>query len=147
MNSRDFRRIALALPGTVESAHMGHPDFRVGGKIFASLGPDEDWAMVKLTPAEQKSFIAAAAGPFQPANGAWGRRGCTIVRLCDADASMVRQAVACAWQNVAPPSMKQDCAKPRAASKKSKAPTRAPRKVANDARKPTSGRGKATRSR
>jgi hypothetical protein len=81
---------------------MGHPDVRVGGKIFASLGPDEDWGMVKLTPDEQREFMRAAGKSFQPASGAWGRWGCTIVTLRGADESIVRQAMLAAWRNTAP---------------------------------------------
>jgi hypothetical protein len=102
MTAAEFRNLALSLPEASERAHMGHPDFRVGGKIFATLGPDEDWGMVKLTAQEQASFIATEAGVFHPASGAWGRRGCTIVRLEDADESTVRQALIAAWRNTAP---------------------------------------------
>ena len=55
MTDDDFRKIALSLPEAIESAHMGHPDFRVGGKIFATLMPEDGWGMVKLTPDEQEA--------------------------------------------------------------------------------------------
>lgn len=102
MSGDEFRSLALGLPETSESAHMSHPDFRVGGKIFATLGPDEDWGMVKLTPDEQVVYMRADPDVFHPANGAWGRRGCTIVRLCNAEESIVRDALAAAWRNTAP---------------------------------------------
>ena len=71
MTADDFRKIALSLPEAIESAHMNHPDFRVRGKIFATLGyPDENWAVVKLTPEEQKSFVRADPDVFQPVKGA-----------------------------------------------------------------------------
>jgi hypothetical protein len=98
----EFRSLALSFPEASESAHMGHPDFRVRGKIFATLGPDEDWGMVKLTADQQGSFIRAEAEVFQPASGAWGRRGATIVRLDDAKELTVRQALIAAWRNTAP---------------------------------------------
>jgi hypothetical protein len=98
----EFRSLALSLPEVSEDAHMGHPDFRVRGKIFATLGPDEDWGMVKLTADQQASFVRAEQDVFQPARGAWGRRGCTIVRLRDADELTVRQALIAAWRNTAP---------------------------------------------
>ena len=79
MTADKFRSLALSLPEVSESAHMGHPDFRVSGKIFATLGPDEDWGMVKLKPDEQASFIRAEPDIFRPASGAWGRRGSTII--------------------------------------------------------------------
>jgi hypothetical protein len=103
MTASQFRSLALDLPETIESAHMGHPDFRVGGKIFASLGPEEDWGMVKLTPEEQASLLRAEPEVFSPASGAWGRRGSTIVRLRVADGDMVRRALVAAWKNTAPP--------------------------------------------
>src|SRR5687768_15908347 len=102
MTANQFRRLALALPEAVEQSHMEHPDFRVGGKIFATLGPDEDWAMVKLTPEQQASFIAGDSVAFAPASGAWGRGGCTIIQLRKAKASSVEPALIAAWRNTAP---------------------------------------------
>jgi hypothetical protein len=80
---------------------MGHPDFRVNGKIFATLGPDESWGMVKLTPAEQLEFQSADPKAFRPASGAWGRRGSTIVTLRIAKVKIVQQAMLAAWRNAA----------------------------------------------
>src|SRR6516164_7478412 len=74
MTAEKFRELALSLPDAVEAAHMGHPDFRVGGKIFATLGPDEKWGMIKLTPEEQALLIASAPAVFHPASGAWATR-------------------------------------------------------------------------
>ncbi len=102
MTAAQFRRLALSLPESEERAHMGHPDFRVGGKIFATLGPDEKLGMVKLTPAEQASLIASAPAAFHPASGAWGRHGCTIVRLRQAKSPAVKHALLAAWRNTAP---------------------------------------------
>jgi hypothetical protein len=102
MTGKQFRRLALSFPEAVEQAHMGHPDFRVRSKIFATLGPDEDWGMVKLTADEQRLFTRAEPKVFRPASGAWGRRGCTIVTLRDADELTVRQALGAAWRNAAP---------------------------------------------
>jgi hypothetical protein len=91
MTSDDFRTIALSFPAAVESAHMSHPDFRVRGKIFATLGyPDDNWAVVKLTAAEQKSFVRSAPDVFRPVKGAWGRRGNTNVYLPAANIDRVR---------------------------------------------------------
>jgi hypothetical protein len=81
---------------------MDHPDFRVHGKIFATLGPDEDWAMVKLTPGQQASFVRLEPEVFEPFAGAWGRRGCTRVWLAAAQELLVRQALLDAWRNTAP---------------------------------------------
>ena len=102
MTADEFRQIAIGLPGAVESQHMNHPDFRVGGKIFASLGaPDEEWGMVKLTPEEQANHIEKAPAVFSPCNGAWGRQGCTNVDLASAKKTMLREALKAAATNVA----------------------------------------------
>src|SRR5262245_53565047 len=101
--TQDFRRAALRLPEATEGAHMGHPDFRVRNKVFASLGvPDAAWGMVKLTPEQQEMLMAAEPGAFKPAAGAWGRRGSTHVRLAAVDATTLRSALTMAWRNVAP---------------------------------------------
>ncbi|MEX2219693.1 MAG: MmcQ/YjbR family DNA-binding protein [Phycisphaerales bacterium] len=80
MNEAGFRAVALGMPGAIEGEHMGHADFRVGGKIFATLGyPDESWGMVKVTPEEQAEFMAEAPGYSSRARGrggAGGRRAC-----------------------------------------------------------------------
>jgi hypothetical protein len=102
MTSAEFRTLALSFPEAVEFAHMNHPDFRVGGKIFATLGPDESWGMVKLTPDQQTLFLRTAPALFEPASGAWGRRGATIVQLRAADELTVTQALTAAWRNTAP---------------------------------------------
>lgn len=101
MTPQQFRNIALSLSGAVEAEHMGHPDFRVGGKIFASLGaPNENWAMVKFNVEQQARFMAVDDDCFRPCNGAWGQRGYTNVRLVKAKASLVRPAVQLAFDNV-----------------------------------------------
>ena len=106
MTSNEFRKMALGLPEVVESSHMGHPDFRVGGKIFATLGvPDAGWGMVKLTPDEQELFFQIEPGSFQPVKGGWGRQGATNVRLQSATRSTVREALAVAWRARAPKSL------------------------------------------
>jgi hypothetical protein len=102
MTPNQFRRMALSLPESIESAHMNHPDFRVYDKIFATLGPDEAWGMVKLTPDQQQSFMRAEPGVFDPCRGAWGRRGATSVRLELAKEDTVRRALLTAWRNTAP---------------------------------------------
>ena len=103
MTHDGFRRLALALPEAVESAHMAHPDFRVGGKIFATLGyPDANWGMVKLTTEQQEMFMRVAPNVFVPAKGAWGRAGSTTVQLKRVTAAVLRDALDAAWRNVAP---------------------------------------------
>jgi hypothetical protein len=99
----DFRRIALSFPEAVESAHQDHPDFRVGGKVFATLGyPRAGYGMVKLPPKEQVFFIEAEPKAFQPAAGAWGLRGSTVVLLRAAKKSSLQKALVAAWRNTAP---------------------------------------------
>jgi hypothetical protein len=96
-----FRKMALEIPTAVERSHMNHPDFRVAGKIFASLGaPDRNWGMVKLTPEQQREFIKTAPKVFKPCSGAWGRQGATNVYLAIADPSIVRTALEAAAKNV-----------------------------------------------
>jgi hypothetical protein len=101
MGPDDFRRLALGMNDAVEGAHMGHPDFRTSGRIFATLHPDHQWGMVKLTPEQQHGFVRDHPGIFEPENGAWGRQGCTAVRLAAADEETVGEALTLAWQNIA----------------------------------------------
>jgi hypothetical protein len=104
-----FRRLALGLPEVAESAHMGHPDFRVRGKIFATLGyPDADWGMVKLTPEQQDAFVESAPTVFAAVKGGWGRGGATNVHLKAASARTLRPALVTAWRNAAPKSLTRD---------------------------------------
>ena len=95
----DFRRIALDLTDAVESAHMGHPDFRVNGRIFATIHPDPRYGMVKLTPEQQHRFVAEHPAIFMPENGAWGRQGCTKVALHAASSEVLGEALTLAWRN------------------------------------------------
>ena len=82
---------------------MGHPDFRVRGKIFATLSyPGKSWAMVKLAPVDQARFFEAEPDVFVPVKGFWGRRGATHVQLTAAKKEQVRLALASAWRNIAP---------------------------------------------
>jgi hypothetical protein len=99
LTARDFRRIVLGLRDTIESAHMGHPDFRVNGRIFASLTSDETRGMVVLTPEQQQRFVREAPSAFEPESGAWGRAGCTRVHLPSADEEAVGEAATLARQN------------------------------------------------
>lgn len=112
MTATEFRDLALSLLEASEEAHLGHPDFRVRGKIFATLGPDEAWGMVRLTPEQEAVFIPTEPAVFQPVNGAWGRRGCTYVRLAAATERSVRQALVSAWHNTAPKRLAQQLDEP-----------------------------------
>ncbi len=104
MTPAEFRRLALSLPETVESAHMNHPDFRSRGRIFATLGyPDESRAMVKLTPEQQSDLVHDHPAVFAPVNGGWGRQGATAVQLSAATAAALRPALQLAWENARRP--------------------------------------------
>jgi hypothetical protein len=103
MTPENFRHLALSLPDATEASHMGHPDFRVGGKVFATIGyPDGRYAMLKLTPEQQAKLVAASPEMFTPVPGGWGRRGSTNVILAAASTAAVKSALATAWENVAP---------------------------------------------
>jgi hypothetical protein len=103
VTANDFRRLALAQPEATESAHMDHPDFRVRGKIFATLGhPADGWGMVKLTPEQQHYFSKDYPDAFAPVKGAWGRRGATSVNLKIATKQTLIKALQAAWRNTAP---------------------------------------------
>jgi len=103
MTANQFRKLALSFPDTEERAHMRHPDFRLRGKIFATLGyPDKNWGMVKLTPEQQAEFMNDQPDAFAPAKGGWGKKGATGVRLKAARKKTLSSALAAAWRNAAP---------------------------------------------
>jgi hypothetical protein len=104
MSSSRFRRVALSIPGAVEGSHQGHADFRIGKRIFATLGyPDDSWGMVKLTPEQQAVLVEAEPEIFRPVPGGWGKHGSTNVRLAKADVTTLRSALTMASQNIAAP--------------------------------------------
>ncbi len=95
--------MALSLPEATEALHMDHPDFRVSGKIFATLGyPNKSYGMVKLTPKQQALFVDAEPDVFIPVKGAWGRQGGTNVYLRAVKKESLRKALESAWVNRAP---------------------------------------------
>ena len=103
MTPNEFRELALSFPEAIESAHMRHPDFRVGGRIFATLGyPNKESAVVKLTRDEQREFVRRDPDVFKPVKGAWGRQGHTNIYLPAAKIDIVRGALTAAWRNTAP---------------------------------------------
>ena len=103
MTLKRYRTLALGLPEVVEGSHMGNVDFRVRGKIFATLHPPRlNRGALKLTVEQQKSLMTAEPACFAPAAGAWGRKGWTLVRLQQADSAIVRRALEMAWRNTAP---------------------------------------------
>src|SRR5574338_728071 len=103
MTPDEFRRIALSLPEAVERSHMGHADFRVGGKIFATLGfPNDKFGVAMVTPQDQDLLVRDYPTTFPPAAGAWGARGSTTIRLRAASKRAVAQALEAAWRKRAP---------------------------------------------
>jgi hypothetical protein len=99
MNADDFRRIALSLEGAEESSHMGSPDFRVGGRIFATLASQrQGYGNLMLTPEQQAAFVEEAPELFLPVHGGWGRSGATHIRLASANEDVVAGALRAAWQ-------------------------------------------------
>ncbi len=99
MNASDFRRIALSLEGAEEGSHMGAPDFRVGGRIFATLASQaQGYGNLMLTPEVQAEFVAEAPDIFVPVSGGWGRMGATHVRLSVANEDLLAGALRTAWK-------------------------------------------------
>ena len=95
----DFRRLALGLDGAEERSHMGAPDFRVGGRIFATLASEaQGYGNLVLTPEVQAAFVAEAPEVFVPISGGWGRMGMTHIRLAVADEKTLAGALRTAWK-------------------------------------------------
>jgi hypothetical protein len=99
MNAEDFRRIALSFQGAEESSHMGAPDFRVGGRIFATLASQrQGYGNLMLTPEQQAAFVEEAPDVFVPVAGGWGRMGVTHIRLAAATEDVLAGALHTAWK-------------------------------------------------
>ncbi|MGH9597227.1 MAG: MmcQ/YjbR family DNA-binding protein [Edaphobacter sp.] len=96
-----FRRLALQLPGAVESAHMGHPDFRLNNRIFATLSAEEKGCgVLKLTREQQTAFVTEQPRIFSPVQGGWGRMGMTYIHLKHADESIMAGALQTAYRTL-----------------------------------------------
>jgi hypothetical protein len=99
MTVADFRRIALSLPGAEESSHMGSADFRVGGRIFATLASEKQgYGNLMLTPEQQADFVAEQPDVFSPIPGGWGKNGATHLRLARANEDLLTGALRTAWK-------------------------------------------------
>jgi hypothetical protein len=128
MTPSDFRRIALSLEGAEEGSHMGSPDFRVGGRIFATLAAQaQGYGNLMLTPEQQAMFVAEEPDIFIPIHGGWGRNGATHLKLSAANEDLVYGALQTAW--------KLRIEKNRTVGKKTRAPAKK--------KKPASERGVA----
>jgi hypothetical protein len=120
----DFRRHALALPGAVESSHMGHPDFRLNDRIFATLSAQaKGCGVLKLTLDQQKSFISELPAVFEPVHGGWGRMGMTFIHLATADDAILQGALATAYRNLELKQQKTNPAKKSTPKKSAAKPT------------------------
>jgi hypothetical protein len=98
VTAEDFRRIALSLEGAEESSHMGQPDFRVGGRIFATLAAAaQGYGNLMLTPEQQAAFVEELPDVFVPIAGGWGRNGATHIRLAAANKDLLEGALRTAW--------------------------------------------------
>jgi len=99
MKASDFRRIALSLEGAEEGSHMGQPDFRIGGRIFATLAAEnQGFGNLMLTPDQQAAFVAEEPQVFLPIPGGWGRNGATHIRLASANEEVMAGALRTAWK-------------------------------------------------
>jgi|SRR6516225_793603 len=99
MTADDFRRIALSLEGAEEGSHMGSPDFRVGGRIFATLASaKQGYGNLMLTPEQQAMFVEELPEVFAPIKGGWGRMGMTHIRLAKASEDVLAGALRASWQ-------------------------------------------------
>jgi predicted DNA-binding protein (MmcQ/YjbR family) len=127
MTGDDFRDIALGMQGAIERAHMGHPDFRANGRIFATLMADEQSGGLNLTPDDQAELMRMHPKTFTPASGAWGRQGWTMVHLDGADQAAVRGALLLAWQLVVERFPRARASKPSTSTSSMPRTARAPR--------------------
>jgi YjbR len=99
MTAADFRRLALSLEGAEEGSHFGHADFRVDGRIFATLAAEKQgFGNLLLTPDQQVEFVKARSDVFLPIPGGWGRNGATHIRLAAVDEDLLRGALHVAWR-------------------------------------------------
>jgi hypothetical protein len=135
MNANDFRRIALSLPGAEESSHMGNPDFRVGGRIFATLASqDKGYGNLMLDVEQQTAFVTELQEVFLPIAGGWGRMGMTHIRLAVAGEDVLEGALRAAWKLRVEKNLKSG-KKPSAKSAKPKTRNRKPATASSGKRK------------
>jgi hypothetical protein len=122
MNAADFRRIALSLEGAEEGSHMGAPDFRVGGRIFATLASQKQgYGNLMLKPEQQAAFVEELPDVFLPIAGGWGRMGMTHIRLSAANEDVLAGGLRTAWKLRIEKNGKVD-KKKRAPAKRNRAP-------------------------
>jgi predicted DNA-binding protein (MmcQ/YjbR family) len=105
LTQAQFAAMALGFPGAARAGHFDVTDFRVRGKIFATLREKDGRAVLKLAPDQQALLLETSGGQFAPVAGSWGLKGWTQVMLGEADEEAVRHAMAMAWRSVAPKSL------------------------------------------
>lgn len=143
MTPDDFRRIALSLGGAEEGSHMGAVDFRVGGRIFATLASvDQDYGNLMLDPAQQAMFVEELPDVFLPVHGGWGRMGATHIRLAKATEDVLTGALHTAWKLRVEKNAKTDRG-PKKSGTKTKAPVKS--KAATKQAKKSRNRGTSGR--
>lgn len=121
MDASNFRRIALSFDGAQESSHMGSPDFRVGGRIFATLASQsKGFGNLQLTLEQQAAFVAEQPDIFLPIPGGWGRNGMTHIRLASASEDVLAGALRAAWKLRLEKNRKTSEKKPSAPRRKKK---------------------------
>lgn len=103
----EYRGLALSMPEAAEGSHFENADFRVRGKIFATLRASDGRAVLKLEPDQQSLLMEANPGLFEPVPGSWGMKGWTVLKLDCAEADIARHAMTLAWRNVAPKRLRQ----------------------------------------
>lgn len=125
MNAADFRRLALSLEGAEEGSHMGSADFRVGGRIFATLAAEKQgYGNLMLTPEQQAAFVAEAPEIFLPIAGGWGRQGMTHLRLAAANEDLLLGALRAAWKLRVEKNQKTPLRRPPSTKRKPARPNR-----------------------
>ena len=132
MTADQFRKLVLSFEGAEELAHHGHPDFRLNGRIFCTLGyPNDTRAMVKLTPEQQAEFVHDYPKVFSPCAGKWGEQGATSIELPKARKAVIQRALEAARQNAQWAALAATTRRPRPApqTESSKAPRRPVRTV------------------
>jgi YjbR len=99
MTAADFRKIALSLEGAEEGSHMGAVDFRVGGRIFATLASlAQGYGNLMLSPEQQVAFVEEEPEIFLPVAGGWGRNGATHIVLAKTNQDTLTGALRAAWK-------------------------------------------------
>jgi hypothetical protein len=148
MNIADFRRIALSLAGAEESSHMGNPDFRVGGRIFATLASaKQGYGNLMLAPEQQAAFVADLPQVFLPVKGGWGRGGATHVRLAAVTEDVLAGALRTAWKLRIDKNAKTLRKSPRATKKTPAAKPPSTRKPARKLRRKERTKGLSSRTK